>query len=264
MPVEMKDDQYRDSTKLMARMVLHIKYGQKTTLPDLADLLRIKTGARVLDVGCGAGWFWTRAAAKFPDDISIVLTDISPGMVEEASSRVSGMGRWRDVRAEVADVCALPFAKKAFDVVFAMHMLYHAPDLDKAICEIARVLRDDGVVVASTNGAANLASLFELGHSVLGGPTADPAAAVFGLESGEAAVRRHFGNVEVYRSVDTMRITDPADLMAYMTSFPPGDTADDDTRDKLKAVVENAFAADGAVTTVRDGGYIVARAPLRS
>jgi SAM-dependent methyltransferase len=265
MPVELKDDQYRDSAKLMARMTLHIKYGQKSTLPDLADLLNIAPGARILDVGCGAGWFWARTAAKFPDDISITLTDISSGMVEEASARVCGMGRWRDVRAEVADVCALPFAEKSFDVVLAMHMLYHAPDLDKALSEIARVLRDDGTAVASTNGIANLASLFELGHSVLGGPMADPAAAVFGLESGEAAMRRHFRNVEVYRSVDTMRITDPTDLIAYMTSFPPGDTADDGKRAKLRAVVEEAFAiGGGAITTVRDGGYIIARGPLRS
>lgn len=264
MPVEMKADQYRDSTKLMARMTLHIKYGQKSTLPDLADLLHIKPCARVLDVGCGADWFWTRAAAKFPNDISIVLTDISPGMVEEARTRVTGMGRWRDVRAEVADVCALPFAEKSFDIVFAMHMLYHAPDLDEAISEIARVLHDDGTVVASTNGAANLASLFELGHPVLGGPTADPVAAVFGLENGEIAMRRHFRDVTVHRSVDTMRITDPADLIAYMTSFPPGDVADEDTRARLKTVVEKAFAAgDGAVTTVRDGGYIIARLPRR-
>jgi SAM-dependent methyltransferase len=173
--------------------------------------------------------------------------------------------RWPNVRAEVADVCALPFAEKSFDIVLAMHMLYHAPDLDKALSEIGRVLRDDGTVVASTNGAANLASLFELGHSVLGGPVADPAAAAFGLESGEAAMRRHFGKVEVHRSVDEMRITDPADLIAYMTSFPPGDTADEGTRVKLKTVVENAFAAGGgAVTTVRDGGYIVARTPHRA
>lgn len=265
MPVEMKDDQYRDSTKLMARMTLHVKYGQKSALPDLADLIRIASGARILDVGCGAGWFWTRTAARFPDDVSIVLTDISPGMVEEARARVVGTKRWSDVRAEVADVCALPSAKKSFDIVFAMHMLYHAPDLDKAISEIARVLRDDGTVVASTNGAANLASLFELGHPVLGGPTTDPAAAVFGLESGESAMRRHFHDVEVRRSVDTMRITDPADLIAYMTSFPPGDSADDDMRARLKAVVEKAFAAgNGVVTTVRDGGYIIARTPRAS
>lgn len=265
MPVELKDDQYRDSSKLMARMMLHTKYGQKSALPDLADLLHIKPGAQVLDVGCGAGWFWTRTAAKFPDDISIVLTDISPGMVEEARTRVMGMGRWTDVRAEVADVCALPFAEKSFDTVFAMHMLYHAPDLDKALSEIARVLRDDGAVVASTNGATNLASLFELGYSVLGGPAADPGAAVFGLENGEASMRKHFRDVAVHRSADTMRITDPADLIAYMTSFPPGDAADDDTRVKLKAIVEKAFAeGDGAVTTIRDGGYIIARTPRRS
>jgi SAM-dependent methyltransferase len=262
MPVDLKDDQYRDSTKLMARMTLHIKYGRKSALAELTDLVRIAPGARVLDVGCGPGWFWTRAAAKFPDDISIVLTDISPGMVEEAFQRVSGIGRWPGVRAEIADVCALPFADKSFDLVLAMHMLYHAPDPDKALAGIARVLRDGGTLVASTNGAANLASLFELGHRVLGGPTADPAASVFGLETGEAIMRQHFRDVEVHRSADVMRITDPADVVAYMTSFPPGDEADDNTRAKLKAAVEAAFAAGGgAITTIRDAGYIIARSP---
>ena len=52
------------------------------------------------------------------------------------------IAKWRTVVGEVADVCALPFADNSFDIVAAMHMLYHAPDKDRAaVAEIARVLR---------------------------------------------------------------------------------------------------------------------------
>ena len=50
--------QYQDSTKMMARAMLHIKYGPRGKPPSFADAGLIKTGNRVLDIGCGPGRFW--------------------------------------------------------------------------------------------------------------------------------------------------------------------------------------------------------------
>lgn len=52
----------------------------------------------------------------------VVATDLSPRMAELAASR--------GVAAQVADVQALPFEDGALDVVAALWMLYHVPDLD--------------------------------------------------------------------------------------------------------------------------------------
>ena len=53
----------------------------------------------------------------------------------------------------------LPFGDEAFDVVAALWMLYHVPDVDRALAEIRRVLRPGGLFVAVTNGDGHLADL---------------------------------------------------------------------------------------------------------
>jgi len=254
-------DQYRDSSKLMARMRLQLKYGSgggaMAAMP-----ARIPPGARVLEVGCGPGRFWERSADKLPADLDILLTDLSPGMVDEAVERVAAVGRWSAVRGQVADVCSLPFEANSFDLVLAMHMLYHADDPERAVSEIARVLRPDGVLIATTNGLASMSALFELGQAAFGGPAGDAGLGDFSLESGEPLVRRHFGEVEVERSRDELHITDPVDVTAYLTSFPPGDVADGKALRRLDEEVRSAFEAGGGVLRVtRDMGYIVGRHP---
>ena len=133
--------QYRDSSKLAARMNLHRKYGHGGGVWSLLDGVGLPPASRVLEVGCGTGQFWRRVAEAFPADLSLTLTDLSPGMVYEALATVRAIGKWGDVQGEVADVCALPFADATFDAVLAMHMLYHATDTEAAVAEIARVLR---------------------------------------------------------------------------------------------------------------------------
>ena len=253
------EDQYRDSAKLAARMTIHAKYGPAGSQASVPGIVTPPPGARVLDVGCGPGRFWLGAQA-WPADLTITLTDLSPGMVDEALASVRAIGRWSGVEGRVADVCALPFANGAFDLVLAMHMLYHAPDPDRAVAEIARVLRPGGAVVASTNGELNMAALFELGHAALGGERLDLAAAAFSVESGEAILRRHFAEVDARRAVDVLRVTDPADVVAYLTSFPPGDRATPAMLTRLEAMTVQAFAAGGGVFEItRDTGFLVAR-----
>ena len=72
-------------------------------------------------------------------------------MVDEAVARAKD-GRYAQIRGRVCDVQALPFKDDAFDVVIANHMLYHVPDPDRGVAELARVVHRDGVVLAATNG----------------------------------------------------------------------------------------------------------------
>jgi ubiquinone/menaquinone biosynthesis C-methylase UbiE len=252
--------QYRDSAKLAARINLHRKYGRGAGLANLADAIEIAPGSAVLEVGCGPGRFWAAAAPRLPAGLAITLTDLSPGMLDEALATVRGLGRWADVRGEVADVCALPFADGAFDVVLAMHMLYHARDADLAVSEIARVLRPGGRAIVTTNGPGNLGALHALNRRAFGEAARFPVDNVFNLETGAPILRRHFASVETTRAVDELRVTDPADVVAYLTSFPPGETADADGLARLQRLTEAAFAAQGGVFPVaRDTGYMIAR-----
>jgi SAM-dependent methyltransferase len=253
-------EQYQDSTKLMARVAIHVKYGPPGRTWSIADTGLIAAGARVLDIGCGPGRFWAAAARKLPPDIELTLADLSPGMVEEAVRNVTAAdGKWQSVAGQVADVCALPFADDSFDVVTAMHMLYHAPDKDKAVAEIARVLKPDGKLIVTTNGTHTMRELNALSHTVFGTPPYDFGSAPFSLESGEPILFRHFRNVDVKATTDVLRITDAQDIVNYFRSFPPGDRADEDTLRTLdRELASSMQAQDGVFPVTRIAGYMVA------
>jgi len=146
--------------------------------------------ARVLEVGCGWGEFAARVARDVTGDV--VAVDISPRMVE--------LARERGVDARVADVQDLPFDDASFDCVAANWMLYHVPNLDRGLAEIARVLRPNGRFVAATNGLQHLGEMWAL---VGRDRTEEPMR--FFAETGERALRPYFADIE--RIDATRRLT---------------------------------------------------------
>jgi SAM-dependent methyltransferase len=136
--------------------------------------------ARVLEVGCGPGAFAVLVRDAVTRDV--VALDISPRMVDLALAR--------GLDARVGDVCALPFPAASFDCVVANWMLYHAPDIDLALAELARVLRPGGRLVAATNSVRHLEELWD----VVG---RDRSAEEwhFMSEDGEELLARHFASV---------------------------------------------------------------------
>ena len=98
----------------------------------------------------------------------------------DQSERMVEIQRSNGIDARRGDVEALPFADAEFDVAIAAWMLYHVPDLDRGLRELARVLRPGGRLVAVTNGVDHLQELWELARrpsSVLH-PIPAPASAV--------------------------------------------------------------------------------------
>jgi len=161
---------------------------------------------RLLEVGCGMGQFAAAVAER--TDAEVVATDLSPRMVELASSR--------GLDARVANVEALPFADAEFDCAAANWMLYHVPDVDRALGELRRVLGDDGTLVATTIGAEHMADVWELvGFRV---PLRE-----FSRENGEEQLRRHFAKVERQDVDATLVFPDEAAVHRYVESTVFGD-----------------------------------------
>jgi SAM-dependent methyltransferase len=160
----------------------------------------------ILEIGCGTGVFAERLAAQHPD-AALLATDQSARFVELTAAR--------GVEARVADATELPFEDDTFDLVAAMWMLYHVPDLDRGLAEVRRVLRPGGRFLAVTNGDEHVADLRrEAGGSAV--------VTAFSSENGEDALRRHFDVVRREDLHTRAVFPDHATAVAYLASSNEG------------------------------------------
>lgn len=107
-------------------------------LPSLPDL---PSGSKVLELGCGNGKTLS-AALRCPWIIAAI--DISVEAV-----KLARIGSPERVDFLVADACLLPFGDRAFDAVFAFHVVGHVQlaKREKMASEVARVLKDGGRLI---------------------------------------------------------------------------------------------------------------------
>jgi ubiquinone/menaquinone biosynthesis C-methylase UbiE len=252
--------QYGDSQKLAARARLNSKYAISDVgwFPWVASHLPLQSGNRVLDIGCGPGWFWAATASIWPEKLDLTLGDLSLGMVQEAVDRCRTLP-FGSVRGQQADATMLPFEEGSFDAVIAMHMLYHLPDPTRGIAEMFRVLKPGGVLAVTTNGAGNMRRMYEL-TTVFGSPPSDPAASAFGFDAAEHLMRSQFGNVTMALHPSKLRITEPEDVFLALTSYPPGDGATEPQLAKLRDAIASAFKqGDGILDVEKEVGLFLSR-----
>lgn len=242
----LRAEQYADSSNLSARISIHQRFStnRQPLFSWLFERMELEDGMRVLEVGCGAGTLWRENVERVPV-MSLVLTDASEGMLRDARRALAGV---RGVAWGVADVQSLPFSDGAFDAVIANYMLYHVPDLARAVSELRRVVRPGGVLFAATFGTANMREL----HEVVG---ARRFADLFGLESGLVALRSDFDEVTVERFPDGLVVTELEPLLAYAESMIGADGLTDDQRAELARRV----AQPGGFRITKDAGLLTAR-----
>jgi SAM-dependent methyltransferase len=262
----LRDVQYGDPAKLTARADLHRRYGTAVEgwFAWVVSQIEWPAAADLLEVGCGPGWLWEHGDGALPPDLRLTLTDLSPGMVEAARDRVRASSSLDTVEARVADVQDLPFGDGAFDVVVANHMLYHVPDPPGAVAELARVLRHDGVLVAAANGPRHLQELWQVRAAVFGGRPMSRLVDIFGTVTGRPILDRSFNDIRWHEYPDELRCTVPDDVVAFLTSAPPGEDATPEQREELRRAVDRRFAAGHGVFTVsKETGVFLARGPRR-
>lgn len=258
-PTYLRQEQYRDSSRLAARANLH-SYGRGDWFPWVAGQAPWRAGGRVLELGCGAGWLWAQGGEQIPADLDLTLTDLSEGMVGEALARVRSLGRTAEGRA--ADAADLPFETGCFDLVLALHMLYHLPDPAAGVDEIVRVLKPGGTAVIATNGSGTMSELFALKAAAFGGQGRDDLIDGFNLENGQPMLEARFASVELRPYDDVLRITEPEDVYAYHTSSPPGDGATAEQAAALRSAITAAFETGSGVMRVRKsvGAFVCRKA----
>jgi ubiquinone/menaquinone biosynthesis C-methylase UbiE len=116
-------------------------------VPALIRVLALPTGGRVLEVGCGRGIALPVLARKL-ERSHLVGIDIDAELLADAGARLIETRVVAELRR--ADVRALPFPDRSFDLVIDFGTCYHIARADRALSEIARVLVPGGLFVEET------------------------------------------------------------------------------------------------------------------
>lgn len=255
-------EQYADADPFLARAYLGARF---STNPQgwtnwLFEQIHFPPNASVLELGCGPAFLWQNPD-RLPQDAEIFLTDFSEGMLAEAKNRLGEQaGRFH---FDVVDAEEIPYRNNQFDIVIANHMLYHIPDLPKALGEIARVLKPDGVLYASTIGKNNLKELTGLFRDCFSVPERPrrTVADAFGLENGGDQLKAFFGSVERKPYENSLLATEAGLLIGYILSAG-GRVSEFMTQERIQtfeAYLNGILNTKGPIHLTKESGLFTAR-----
>lgn len=263
---------YGTAEALNIRTETHRRY---STAPiQLADralaLLPISGQEVVLDAGCGSGYFLLPLAKKLTKG-RVMALDLSWGVMREAIETAQQEGL--PITFTVGDIEELPFASKTFDMAMANHMLYHVPNIPKAIGELYRILKKGGWFLATTNSRTTMEELNSLHRRALGIGDRRPERPDnrFSLENGERFLRGQFSEVSTHPFPDSLEFTEAEPLLCYYGSGPiylnadgsynPGLPAEEWDRrfEMVRRMVEKEIEEKGKFVVSKLSGAFAAR-----
>ena len=117
------------------------------SLGRIVEVVRPQPSWSALDIATGAGH---TAAAIAPFVASVIASDVTPEMLEEASSLAARRGL-SNMKTAAADAEALPFMDASFDLATCRIAPHHFSDVPRFVSEARRVLRDGGVFALVDN-----------------------------------------------------------------------------------------------------------------
>ena len=257
----LRAEQYQDASNVGRRFDLHERfsinsYGWHRWV---FDQIEVTDQSRVLELGCGPVYLWTKNIDRIPPGWDITLSDFSPGMLRDARTNLGAhAGRVRFLAADAHD---LPFHHETFDLVIANHMLYHVKDRDRAFRDIKRLLRTEGALCAASNGPGHLQELFDLALQF------DPARASdgrgnegFGLQNGGDQLARHFADVSLACYEDGLVITELDGLLGWAESWAPAAYGQERLAE-FYAFLTDQFGARSPFRVTKNSGIFTARDP---
>lgn len=113
------------------------------------EALRLCTGERVLEVGCGGGFYTYESAQCVGATGRVCAVDLSADQIAAAKTRCGELP-W--VECQVGDAAKLPYGDVKFDALYGVQVFEYVPNLDEALREVQRVVRPGGrVVILATN-----------------------------------------------------------------------------------------------------------------
>ena len=240
--------QYKNSGNISARIDLHKNYSinKKGWFPWLFDEIgfntyieshkadaKKKSGKHnkitVLEIGCGNGALWRENLKKIPEDLHIVLSDVSLGMINDAENSLKkAAGKSAKLNSLLEnnfefmefDSNIIPFEDESVDIVIANHMLFYFDKPDKVLSEVKRVLKKGGFLFASTYGSRHMKEITDLVKEFDDriALAAKDLYLIFGLDNGEKILKKYFTSIEKNLYDDYLYVDKAEPLLEYIMS----------------------------------------------
>lgn len=213
-------DQYKNSSNTKIRISLHKEF--KTNPEGWFEWnykqYNLSSTTKVLELGCGNGELWNVNQKNLPTGISILLSDVSIGMLKDAKDNLNGVkGNFRFMQF---DCHKIPLQNEIFNVVIANHVVFYLKERDKFYKEVTRVLKDDGYFYCSAYAKEHMKEITNLVKEF------DPNISlsevdlyeIFGLENGETELSSYFPSVELFIYEDYLLVDKAEALLDYILS----------------------------------------------
>jgi Predicted transcriptional regulators len=221
--------QYKESGNLQKRINIHAYSTSKTDwFQWVFDGLQLKSGMKILELGCGNGMLWIAMRNQLPRDLQIVMTDSSENMLKSAKDKI---GEYAELFKEMniqfvflqKDAENFYIEENNFDRIIANHMLYHVTNENRytllKTCE--GLLKNDGMFYASTVGNTHLRELFslikEFDHRI---DIPNWMTKNFELENGGEQLKQVFSNVTIEEQENDLLVPNPQAVYDYIDSWP--------------------------------------------
>lgn len=252
---ESVQNQYQNASNLNTRISIHDKYSvNKQGFGNwLASNYDIEDGMRVLELGCGSGIMWVGHKDIISKCSELILTDFSEGMLDTARGNV---GNLPNVTYRQVDIQEIPFEENSFDVVIANMMLYHVPDLQKGLSEVARVLKPSGKFYCATGGEHGIMERVDEMLKPYGVDCHYNLS--FSLQNGAGQLAPYFSQVEMLEYIDALEVTDAQDLVDYVFSGITIAKRCKLAPEEVRAIFENNMV-DGVLRLPKEAGTFVCK-----
>lgn len=253
-------EQYKTTKKLEDRNYLHSHFSvnKKDFNVWIFDHFPTKPNLKILELGCGTSSLWTKNIKRIPPSWELILTDLSPAMLEKTKENLSGLKN--EIIFKLVDAQNIPFEKDFFDIVIANHMLYHVHDRKKALAEIKRVLKPNGLFFASTTGQKHMKELndllseFDSNLRLWDKDFLD----LFVLENGAEQIEPYFFDVKKEKFDDMLIVSEVKPLIDYVLSTQAGKSLTGKKLNDFTSFLEGKLK-NGPIKITKDVGLFIAR-----
>jgi len=266
----MKIDFQETKKDLAVRIDIHSKFGSKNIDEWMLDLIKLKKGSRILDVGCGSGKQCFSFYDSLEGDAEIIGGDVSAELLNQAKAENERRGI--DIRYDFLDFNQVfPYPDNYFDFVSCCFAIYYANDVGHTISEMHRVTKPGGRLFTTGPMPSNKQLFYDIIKEATGKPIPPMPGSSRYASDIYGTMEKLFSKVEQHIFENPLTFTDAEPFMVYTRASMSEDrklwnslfiTHDDFeiVMAQIEKVARARIAKDGSlVMTKVVGGFIATK-----